>query len=82
LPPSGTFLSLDEILNGGWHISQLYIATSPQFVSHILGNVLGPALGRIEGDDADRIIVLARKEILYNGFQVCRFIVGFALGAA
>jgi hypothetical protein len=53
-----------------------------QFAGHILGNVLGPALGRIEGDDADRIIVLARKEILYNGFQVCRFIVGFALGAA
>ena len=35
---------------------------------HILRNVLGPALGRIEGDDADRIIVLARKEILNNGF--------------
>jgi hypothetical protein len=68
LPPSGTFLSLDEILNGGWQISQLYIATPAQFVSHIMGNVLGPALGRIEGDDADRIIVLARKEIQNNGF--------------
>jgi hypothetical protein len=68
LPPSGTFLSLDKILNGGWHISQLQITTPAQFMSHILRNVLGPALGRIEGDDADRIIVLARKEILNNGF--------------
>jgi hypothetical protein len=61
LPPSGTFLPLDEILNGGWHISQLEIAAPAQFAGHILGNVLGPALGRIEGDDADRIIALARK---------------------
>ena len=82
MPPSGTLMPLDEILNGGWHISRLQIAAPAKFVSHILGNVLRPALVRIEGDDADRIIVLARKEILNNGFQVRGFVVGFAPGAA
>jgi len=75
-------LSLDEILNRGWQISQLLVAAPAQFAGHILGYVLRPALGRIEGDDADRIVVLARKEIQNNGFQVCAFIVGFAPGAA
>ena len=46
----------------------------------VLGYVLRPAPGPIEGDDADRIVVLARKEILQNGFQVCGFVVGFAPG--
>jgi hypothetical protein len=53
-----------------------------QFVSHVLGNVLGPSLFSVEGNDADRIVVLAGKEILNNGFQVRLFIVGFAPGTA
>ena len=75
-------MPLNEILNGRWHISQLEIAAPAQLAGHILRNVLGPALGRIEGDDADRIAVLARKEILNNGFQVRGFVVGFPPGAA
>ena len=75
-------MPLDEILNGGWHISQLEITPPAEFVSHVFGNVLGPSLFSVEGDDADRIFVLARKEILNNGFQVRGFVVGFAPGAA
>ena len=82
MPPSGTLLSLDEILNGRWHISHLQIAAHPKLMSDVLGYVLRPALGRIEGDDPDGIIVLARKEILNDGFQVRGFVVGFAPGAA
>ena len=51
-------------------------------MSDVLGYVLRPALVRIEGDDPDGIIVLARKEILNDGFQVRGFVVGFAPGAA
>jgi hypothetical protein len=46
----------------------------------VLGYIIRAALGRIKGDDADRIIVLARNEILDNCFQVCGFVVGFAPG--
>ena len=77
-----TFVAFDKILNGGGHISRLQIAAPAQFVSHVFGNVLRPSLFSVEGDDADRIVVLARKEILDNGFQVRRFVVGFAPGAA
>ena len=75
-------MPLNEILNGRWHISRLEIAAPAQLVGYILRNIFGPALGRIEGDDADRIIVLARKEILNNGFQVRGFVVGFPPSAA
>jgi len=53
------YVPLDEILNGGWQISQLWIAAPTQFVSHVFGNVVRPSLFSVEGDDADRIIVLA-----------------------
>jgi len=71
-----TFVPLDEILNGGGQVSQLQIATPAQFVSHVFGKILGPSLFGV--DHADRIIVLAREEILNNGFQVGGFVVGFA----
>ena len=74
-------MTLDEILNGGGHISHLEIAPPVQFVSHVFGNVLRPSLFSVESDDADRIVVLARKEILNNGFQVRGFVVSLA-GAA
>jgi hypothetical protein len=56
----------------------LQIATTAQFVSYIFGDVLGPALLSVECDDADRIVILARKEILDNDFEVCSFVVGAA----
>jgi hypothetical protein len=57
--PCGTFLSLDEILKGELDISHLLIAAFPKFLGDVLGCVLRPAFGGIEGYDADRIIVLA-----------------------
>ena len=59
-----SLVPLDEILNGGWYLARLEIAAPAQFASHVLGDVLRPLLVSVEGDDADRIVVLARKEIL------------------
>jgi hypothetical protein len=77
-----TLIPLNEILNGRWHISQLEIAAPPQLAGDILRNIFGPALGRIEGDDADRATVLAGEEILNNCFEVSGLVVGFAPRAA
>ena len=82
MPPSVTLMPLNEILNGRWHISHLEIAAPAQLAGDILRNIFGPALGRIEGDDADRATVLAGEEILNNGFEVSGFVVGFAPRAA
>jgi hypothetical protein len=49
-------------------------------MSHIFLNV--PSLICVEGYNADRIVILARKEILDNGFQVGGLVIGFAPGAA
>ena len=75
-------MPLKEILNGRWHISHLEIAAPAQLAGDILRNILGPALGRIEGDDADRAAVLAGEEILNNCFEVSGLVVGFAPRAA
>jgi hypothetical protein len=73
-------MPLNEILNGRWHISQLEIAAPAQLAGDSLRNIFGPALGRIEGDDADRATVLAGEEILNNCFEVSGLVVGFPCG--
>ena len=45
-------------------------------------NVLRPLFGGVEGDDANRIFVLALKQIEDHGFQIGSFHIGFASGAA
>jgi hypothetical protein len=51
-------------------------------VSDIFGHVLRPTLSGVEGDDPDRVAVLAAKKVLDDGFKVRGFVVGFAPGAA
>jgi hypothetical protein len=53
-----SFMTLDEILNARWHISQLEIATPAQFASHVMGNVLGPSLYSVVGNYPGRIAIL------------------------
>src|SRR4051794_25489662 len=65
-----------------WHISHLEIAAPAQLAGDILRNVFTPALGRIEGDDADRIAILARKQVLDDGLKISGLIVGLPPGAA
>ena len=48
----------------------------------IFGNVFRPAFGGVEGDDADRIAVLAGQQVLDDRFEIGRLVIGFAPGAA
>ena len=57
-------MPLNEILNGRWRISDLEIAAPAQFAGYIFRNVFRPALGGIEGDDADRVAILAGQQVL------------------
>ena len=75
-------MPLNEILNGRWRISHLEIAAPAQLAGYILRNIFGPALGGIEGDDADRVALLAGQQVLNYRFEVGGFVIGFAPGAA
>ena len=75
-------MPLNEILNGRRHISRLEIVAPAQLAGDILRNVFRPALGRIEGDDADRIAILARKQVLDDGLKISGLIVGLPPSAA
>jgi hypothetical protein len=50
-------------------------------VRDIFGNVFGPALGGIEGDNADRVGILAGEQILDDGFQIGGLVIGLDPGA-
>jgi hypothetical protein len=52
-------MPFDKILDGGRHVAHLKIAAPAQLVGDILGNILRPAIGGIEADDADRAMVMA-----------------------
>src|SRR4051812_24603938 len=45
-------------------------------------HIFGPVLGRVEGDDTDRLGVLPAEEVLDHGLQVGGFVVGPDPGAA
>jgi hypothetical protein len=60
----------------------LEIATLAQFVRHVCRHILRPLLGGVEGDDADRIFVLALEQTKDDGFQIRRLDIGLAPGAA
>jgi hypothetical protein len=62
------FVPFHEIRDRDGKFAHLKITTPAQFVSHVFGNVLRPSLFSIESDNADRILILARKQILNNGF--------------
>ena len=75
-------MPLNEILNGRRHISHLEIAAPAQLAGDILRNIFRPALGRIEGDDADRIAILAGKQVLNDGLKISGLVVGLPPSAA
>jgi hypothetical protein len=60
----------------------LQIAATAQFVRDVFGNVFRPTFGGVEGDDADRVVILVGEQVLNYGFEVGGFVIGFALGAA
>src|SRR5271166_1049528 len=53
-----TLVSLNEVEDRVRYLAELGVA-STQFISDVHGHVTGPAFGGVEGDDADRLAVLA-----------------------
>jgi hypothetical protein len=82
LTPIAVLVPFDKIRDRGGEFAHLQIAATAQFAGDIFGNVFRPALGGIEGDDADRVAVLAGQQVSNDGFEVGGFVIGFAPGAA
>jgi len=55
------------------------IAAGLNFDGDIFRDVLGPMLKRIEGDDPDRIIELARYQVRDDGFEISPLDFRFAI---
>ena len=73
-------MPFDEIRDHSGDLSHLQIAATAQFAGDVLGNIFRPALGGIEGDDADRVTILAGQQVLNYRFEVGGFVIGFAPG--
>ena len=54
----------------------------PQLIGNIFGDVAGPALGGVEGDDACRIAILAAHEMLDQHLAEGHLLVGLPPGTA
>jgi hypothetical protein len=63
------FVPICEILQVKRDVSRLKVAAAAQFAGDILGNIFRPALGGIEGDDADRVTILAGQQVLNYRFR-------------
>ena len=61
LVPVVPLMALDEVLNAGRHVPQLQIAAPAQLMGNVFRDVLRPAFGCVEGDDPDRVLVLAGR---------------------
>ena len=73
-------MPFDEIRDHSGDLAHLQIAATAQFAGDVLGNIFRPALGGIEGDDADRVTILAGQQVLNYRFEVGGFVIGFAPG--
>jgi hypothetical protein len=72
-----SFMAFYEILDAGWYVAQLQIAAASQFLRDIFGDILRPAFGGVERDDADWIAVLTRQKVLDDCLKVGGLAVGF-----
>jgi hypothetical protein len=76
------FVPICEILQVKRDVSRLQVAATAQLARDVFGNVFRPTFGGIEGDDADRVAILAGQQVLNYRFEVGGFVIGFAPGAA
>ena len=82
LTPIAIPVAFDKIRDRRRKIAHLQIAATAQFARDIFGNVFGPTFGGIEGDDANRVGILAGQQVLNYRFEVSGFVIGFGPGAA
>src|SRR5215211_6884044 len=74
-------LALDEVLQRVGDLPVLSGDPALQIAGNILGGVTRPALGRIERDHAQHLVVLAGEEVVDQG-MVVDALVGLAEGRA
>jgi hypothetical protein len=55
---SASCRTLDKILDRGRHVSKLQVASAPQLVSNVLGDIFRPSFRGVERDHAHRIAKL------------------------
>lgn len=56
-------LAIHEAFEVRRHFGCLHIAATPELIGDVLGNVACPAFSRVEADNADRVRILAVKQI-------------------
>jgi len=66
LTPVWHFVAVHEIRNGGRQFAHLLLASATKFCGYIGRDIFRPALGRIEGDNAEGIPAAAYRQ-LYIG---------------
>jgi len=66
---------LNEVLQARWHLVVLRNA-SAQLVGDVHGDIAGPALGGVEGHDANRAAILAVDQVADQRRAVGRLFVG------
>ena len=59
----------DKISDRRRKLAHLQIAATAQFARDVFRNVFRPAFGGIEGDDADRVAILAGQQVLNYRFE-------------
>jgi hypothetical protein len=58
------FVTIGEIQQEERNIALLQIAAPPELMGNIDGDVFRPVFGGVEGDDADRAVILTGQQIL------------------
>ena len=71
-------VAVHEFFQGGGEIARLLRTASAQLVGHVLRDIPPPALGGIEGDDANRIAILPIEQVRDEGFKIGVLDVGLA----
>jgi hypothetical protein len=70
-------VAIDKFLQIRGNVGQLQIAAMLDFAGDVFGDVLRPALCGVEGDDPDRVAVLASHQVGDDGLEVRGLSVGF-----
>lgn len=73
-------MALDEFAYAVRDLAALAVDAALKSDSNFFGGVARPALGRIEGADAERRCILSRYHVTDDGGEVCLALVGLALG--
>ena len=60
-------------------VCPLYVAAGLNFGGDLFRDIIRPMLKRVEGDNADRVVELARHEIGDYGFEISPLGCGFTL---